>query len=407
MKIKNFLAMMLIALCVVACSDDDETISPAQAVATTYSGYSNTYSDHFTGSITENEKVVITANEDGTGTIIFTSNSYGITTISAATVTSGTDGYTISGTGTSKVTGMTGTTGTYECKLTGTISTDKSDVKLVFSMDFMGTTVATFYLGDAPLNLLVAGSYDSYSVGVHNRGVTVSNGESIKLTANTEDGKVNLAYSGQWGTGTANGITVTKSNGSYTVSGSGTTVIGSGHAGSGNTYEFTVEGTISEDKSTVSFVFTIEMGSMGSTGNGAPVKVTTNLGDAPAAMMIAKTYTGTIDLSTMGSSQGSYDGQKVTIEAQADGKITVNLAGFGSAPMGFGDMAFENIEVTVEDDIYTLAGDIDTTYVNSTGGNTAVVGSLRGTIEGSKANIVFTLTPGLMPMPLTATFVSE
>lgn len=41
MKLKNFLAMMAIALCVVACSDDDkeeEVITPAQQVAGSYEG---------------------------------------------------------------------------------------------------------------------------------------------------------------------------------------------------------------------------------------------------------------------------------------------------------------------------------------------------------------------------------
>ena len=42
MKLKNYLAMMAIALCAVACSDDDnkkeDTVIPAQEVAGTYNG---------------------------------------------------------------------------------------------------------------------------------------------------------------------------------------------------------------------------------------------------------------------------------------------------------------------------------------------------------------------------------
>lgn len=43
MKLKNFLAMMAIALCAVACSDNDDkkedTVIPAQEVAGIYNGH--------------------------------------------------------------------------------------------------------------------------------------------------------------------------------------------------------------------------------------------------------------------------------------------------------------------------------------------------------------------------------
>ena len=45
MKLKNFLAMMAIALCAVACSDNDDkkedTVIPAQEVAGIYNGRGN------------------------------------------------------------------------------------------------------------------------------------------------------------------------------------------------------------------------------------------------------------------------------------------------------------------------------------------------------------------------------
>lgn len=48
MKLKNFLAMMAIALCAVACSDDDDTmVDYAQNVTGTYNGYTVANSAYF------------------------------------------------------------------------------------------------------------------------------------------------------------------------------------------------------------------------------------------------------------------------------------------------------------------------------------------------------------------------
>ena len=69
MKLKNYLAMMAIALCAVACSDDDnkkeDTVIPAQEVAGTYNGtLSLSVSGNDQG--TSDSQVKITAEEGGT-----------------------------------------------------------------------------------------------------------------------------------------------------------------------------------------------------------------------------------------------------------------------------------------------------------------------------------------------------
>ncbi|NDV82986.1 calycin-like domain-containing protein [Bacteroides sp. 51] len=400
MKIKNFLAMMVVALCIVACSSDDDGPSPAQSVAGAYKGYVIMDSPRSgTQSPVEDQTVTITTNEDGTATVNYTSStSLGTSTISAAIVTATTNGYTISGTGVSTM-AMNGTSGSYDCTLAGTINADKSDVKIVFTIPtVMGGTTITFQLGNAPENLLVAGKYSSYSSATSPTGAAYGtyNDESITLKANTENGKVDFTYSGQWGEGTATDLEVSKKDGSYIVSGSGNTVI------RGTEYKFTIEGTISADKSTASFVMTIALGGMGT------VIVTTNLGDAPAAMLIAGAYNGTLDMSVMGASQGSFDDSKVTIKAQEDGKVEVTLAKFGGdGAMAFTeDIVMKDIELTIKEDTYTLAGTVNTTSATASG-KIDVTGTLSGTIKDGKANFLFKLKPGAMPMFLDMTFESK
>lgn len=400
MKFKHLFFILVAGFFAVSCSsDNDNTPSPSQSAAGTYKGYVIADSQYFKGNITQNETITITANEDGTATVVYTSSSsnWGTSTISAATITAGTNGYTISGTGVSTITShSTGESANYDCTLTGTISADKSDVEMIFTLPVvMGGTTITYHLGDAPDNQLVAGTYNSYSSAISDYGdMGVYNGESITLKADTENGKVDFTYSGQWGEATAADLEISKEDGYYIVSGSGITTM-TGHSGTASNYDFTVEGTISADKSTASFILTISV--MGTT------IVTTQLGDAPAAMLIAKAYTGTSAITIVGTSYGNIDDHKVTIKAQEDGKAEVTLAPFTIGNMGFTeDIVIEDVEVTVEDDIYTLSAEI-----NTISAGTEVTGSLTGTIEGGVANLVFSLKPSAMPMPIVATFVSE
>ncbi|MDR0745731.1 MAG: calycin-like domain-containing protein [Mediterranea sp.] len=382
MKIK-YLFLMIVAGLFAASCDGDDNITPSQAVADTYNGY--TWTSFFNGAYTqlsENETVSVTANEDGTITVTYTSSTWGTSTISAATVIAGTNSYTISGTGTSAITShSTGTVNNYDCTLTGTISTDKSDVEFVFTLPavMQGTTI-TFHKGDAPDHMVVAGSYSSYSTASFTHGSMVSNNESITLKANTENGTVDLAYSGTWGTGTATGLEVSKNNGSYTVNGSGTTVV-SGHSGSASNYAFTVEGAISEDKSTASFVLTIEMGAMGT------VTVTTGLGYASPALFLPDTYNGYTDMDSGYFKDRITADQAITITGNEDG--TVNVA--------YGDNTISKVEAKVNaEGIYTLSGQ-GVYAISMSGPPSNYDCTLTGTINADKSEveIIFTL-PAVM-----------
>ena len=242
----------------------------------------------------------------------------------------------------------------------------------------------------------VAGIYKGYTMAEFKYTaipMTTPN-ESISLVAN-DNGKSSISFTSQkWGKFTISDAVVTLKNDTYTIEGSGKTVMGM-DAESQKEYDCTVEGTISKDKKTVSFVFNVPsvMGGL---------KITFTQGDAPASMVIASVYDGSLDVSVLGASQGTYD-SKVTIKSQKNGKAEVLLAGFGEGAMAFQDITITDVEVTAgSDGSYAIAGTIDT---NS--GTTKVTGTLDGTIKDGKASIIFTMKPGAMPMDIVATFTSK
>ncbi|MDR1200270.1 MAG: calycin-like domain-containing protein [Tannerellaceae bacterium] len=245
----------------------------------------------------------------------------------------------------------------------------------------------------------IAGTYKGYTVAEFKYTAIpmTTPGESISLAAN-ENGTCNISFeSGQWGKFTMSDAVTSLKNNVYTVEGSGKTLMGMDPA-SQKEYECTIEGTISKDKKTVSFVFNVPsvMGGL---------KITFTLGDAPANKVIAGVYEGSLDLSVSGQSVGTEDESKVTIKNLENEKVEVTLAAFSTeGGMGFSDdIVINDVEVAaVSDGSYTVSATIDTTS-----GSTKVTGSMEGTIKEGKAAITFLLKPGAMPMFITATFASK
>ncbi len=243
----------------------------------------------------------------------------------------------------------------------------------------------------------LAGTYKGYTVAdfKYTTIPMTTADESVSLTANT-DGTGNVSFtSGQWGTFTVSNAVIALKNDTYTIEGSGKTVMGMDPA-SQKEYDCTLEGNISKDKQTVSILFNVPsvMGGL---------EVTFTLGDAPASMVIAGVYEGTLEQSVSGSVTGTDDNSKVTIKSQENGKAEITLAGFGSGAMAFSDVVVADVEVASQaDKSYQVTGTI-----NTTSGSFNVTGSLEGTIKDGKANIVFTMKPGAMPMNIVATFASK
>lgn len=128
------------------------TAPVAKMVAGSYSGWSAGSSNYFTNYGAENTSVKITANEDGTVNVAYTSETWGNVTIENVTVEQAEDGsFTLAGKGTFTM-GMAGSAAKdYDCELTGTISSDKETYTIDFKLPaVMGGLTITFQNGTAP-----------------------------------------------------------------------------------------------------------------------------------------------------------------------------------------------------------------------------------------------------------------
>lgn len=282
MKLKNFLGMMVIALCAVACSDDDDNnVNLSEAVAGTYTVYTSA-SVMGTSLVNNNETVTLTAATGNTNAVLSYRGTWGEGSTTELTVTATANGdYAVKGNGNIAASmGDAAHAGTYEFTVEGTIGADKKTVNLTFAIELgaMGTVTVSSGLGNAPAPLFWAGTYNGYTSAVfsYNPTPTVTEGEKVTVTAN-EDGTVNVVLvSGAWGTTTVSNATATVAeDGTYTFAGSGISVIMSAHTGTTNNYDCTLTGTTTVDKESVEMVFILSI--MGGT------TVTFHEGNAPAA----------------------------------------------------------------------------------------------------------------------------
>ena len=245
----------------------------------------------------------------------------------------------------------------------------------------------------------IAGAYKGYTVAefAYTTIPMTNADQTVMITAN-ENNTATLTYtSDTWGKFTFSNTTITFKDNTYTVAGSGKTVMGM-DASSQKEYDCTIAGTISKDKKTVSLVLTVPsvMGGL---------KITFTLGDAPASMVIAGSYTGALDMVVNGTSMGEIADSKVTIKSQENGKVEVTLAKFSNeSGMGFKeDVVLTDVEISLKNGVYTISKDT----IDTTSGETKVSGSMTGTIENGDADIVFKLKPGAMPFTLDCTFTSN
>lgn len=264
-----------------ACSDDDDnSINMAEEVAASYEGYTTAqFSYSPTPIITNGEKITITSNQDETINLVMTSEQWGTTTIPNTMVTTDTNGkYKLAGEGISLLGMHGGTPKEYACLLEGTISTDKTEAVLTFTLPaVMGGTTIVFSLGNAPANIYLSGSYAGYSSAVfpYSANPMITSDEKITISAN-EDETIKIVFvSSQWGTTTISNATIkTEIDGSFTLSGEGISLMAM--AGSeAKEYACQLSGIITKDKSTSDLIFKLSI--MGGT------TITFHMGDAPTS----------------------------------------------------------------------------------------------------------------------------
>lgn len=254
MKIKSVLMMLSAAVFMMAC-DKDENGSKTVDFAGRYNGYTLASCNYFQNMISADETVVLTKNTDGTASVSFTSATWGEFTITDAQATVNGDLCTLSGSGQTQM-GMNGNTSTYDCTFTAEIRS-QDDARMEFSIPaVMGGMTLTFQTGDAPADLLLAGTYEGYTDAdcamFQDR---YTDGESVKLTANG-DGSVKVVFeSASWGTFTVESATVTREGGEYLFTGSGSVAMGMGDSTSN--YDFTLSGRTNAAKDDFSIAFNV------------------------------------------------------------------------------------------------------------------------------------------------------
>lgn len=254
MKIKSVLMMLSAAVFMMAC-DKDENGSKTVDFAGSYNGYTLASCNYFQNMISPDETVVITENTDGTATVSFTSATWGTFTITDAQASISGNVCSLSGSGQTQM-GMGGSTSAYDCTFTAEIKS-QTDARMEFSIPaVMGGMTLTFQTGDAPADLLLAGTYEGYTDAdcamFQDR---YTDGESVKLTANG-DGSVKVVFeSASWGTFTVESATATKEGEEYVFTGSGSVAMGMG--GSTSNYDFTLSGRTNAAKDDFSIAFNV------------------------------------------------------------------------------------------------------------------------------------------------------
>ena len=254
MKIKSVLMMLSAAVFMMAC-DKDENGSKTVDFAGSYNGYTLASCNYFQNMISADETVVITENTDGTATVSFTSATWGEFTITDAQASVSGDICSLSGSGQTQM-GMGGSTSAYDCTFTAEIKS-QTDARMEFRIPaVMGGMTLTFQTGDAPADLLLAGTYEGYTDAdcamFQDR---YTDGESVKLTDNG-DGSVKVVFeSASWGTFTVESATATKEGEEYVFTGSGSVAMGMG--GSTSNYDFTLSGRSNAAKDDFSIAFNV------------------------------------------------------------------------------------------------------------------------------------------------------
>lgn len=246
--------MSIAALCWTACSHD-ETPTSAAEIFGNYEGYTLADCAYFQHTCTADETVTVTENADGSANVLFVSGSWGEFTVPNAQIGKTGDTYTLTGSGQTKM-GMGGNVSSYDCTYTAVIhSREKAQMQFRVAGVMGGLTVG-FTTGEAPADLLLAGTYEGYTDAscayFQNR---CTNDESLKITA---DGDGNLAVvfeSATWGTFRTEKAAVTKSGAEYAFAGEGTVSMGMGD--NLTDYAFTVTGTTDAAKESYSFVFDV------------------------------------------------------------------------------------------------------------------------------------------------------
>ena len=247
---------------------------------------------------------------------------------------------------------------------------------------------------EVSLSEAVAGTYAGYSTAEFQYSPTpmVSQSQTLAV-AEEEGGTVSVSYaSDTWGAFTLTGVAVTESNGTYSLAGSGKTVMGMS-ADSQSEYDCTLAAEISGTDD-FSFVFDVPavMGGL---------KITFLPGNPPVELLVSGTYTGTLTMSVMGTAMDPMEDAQVTLAVDGE-KASLTLPAMGMGSMTMDAVTVEAVLAQAEDGSFTLTAE----SFETVSGETSITGSLTGTIsaDGTTMTISAEITPGAMPMAINVDF---
>ena len=246
--------MSVVTLCTMACSENEKVARVAD-IAGNYEGYTIANCDYMQNLCYADKTISIAENTDGSANITFVSDSWGEFTIPNAQMSENGGIYTLSGNGQSEM-GMGGNISTYDCSFIATIN-HPSDARMQFNVPgVMGGLTIDFVTGEAPSDLLLAGTYKGYSDAdctyFQDR---YTDDESLKITANG-DGTLSVVFeSASWGTFNVESATISKEGNGYKFTGSGSVAMGMGESTSN--YDFTLSGTSNVAKDIYSIAFNV------------------------------------------------------------------------------------------------------------------------------------------------------
>ncbi|MDE5707644.1 MAG: hypothetical protein K2H69_05740 [Alistipes sp.] len=253
MKLKSLL-LALAAFGSVACSDSEngENLPSAADVAGTYAGYALTSCAYFSNTCSAAQTVTVPETADGSAAVAFDSD-MGAFLISDVRIDAGERGRSLSGEGTVQM-GMQGNISTYDCTFEGVIAS-RTEATMRFSVPaVMGGLTVEFRTGEAPADLLLAGTYKGYSDAdcayFEDR---YTDDESLKMTA-VGDGTLAVVFeSSAWGAFSVASAAIESEGGEYLLSGSGSVTMGMGESTS--SYDFTMTGRVDAAKEAYSVAF--------------------------------------------------------------------------------------------------------------------------------------------------------
>lgn len=238
----------------------------------------------------------------------------------------------------------------------------------------------------------VAGTYAGYSEAAFQYTDTplVSADESLTIQTDADNTNATITYtSSSFGEFTISGTEVTYANGTYTLSGEGSTMMGM--SGNISEYECTLKGTLNEAKNEGTFTFNVPavMGGM---------NITFILGEVPVSKLLAGSYEGWTEASCAYFEGMQATDQTLSLTANADDTFTLAYTSDS-----WGEFSFENLSVTSANGIYTLSGE-GVTMMGMDGNVSEYPCTVTGSINANKENVSFTFTvPGVMG-GLTITF---